>query len=102
MAIINKGQILLEAQTMEAVAALKGRIWRKLTDKNTLPALEQEHQVISAKLLSGRTMVHVYSHEMPGNGFEPVEPDLEDVYFSTMTGCFGQTSQQKKVEGIVL
>jgi len=102
MAIINRGQILLEAQTLEAVAALKGRIWRKLTDKKNLSALEQEHQVISAKLLRGRTMVHVYSHEMPGKGFEPVEPDLEDVYFSTMAGCFGQTCQHQKEEGIVL
>ena len=100
MAIINKGQILLEAQTLGAVAALKGRIWRKLTDKRTLPSLEQEHRIISAKLLSGRTLVHVYSQEMPGNGFEPVEPDLEDVYFCALAGCFGQGSQQQKVEGI--
>jgi ABC-type multidrug transport system ATPase subunit len=102
MAIINQGQILLEAQPLEAVAALNGQIWRKLTDKHTLPALEQEHQVISAKLLSGRTMVHVYSPERPGSGFEPVEPDLEDVYFSAMTGCFGMVSQQPKAEGITL
>lgn len=102
MAIINKGQILLEAQTMEAVAALKGRIWRKLIDKLTLLSLEQEHQIISAKRLGGRTLVHVYSPEMPGNGFEPVEPDLEDVYFSTLTGCFGQMSQQYKAEGTAL
>ncbi|MBG8555028.1 ABC transporter ATP-binding protein [Hymenobacter guriensis] len=95
MAIINKGQILLEAQPLEAVAALKGYIWRKLTDKSALPALEQEHQIISAKLLSGRTLVHAYSPERPGNGFDAVEPDLEDVYFSTMAGCFGPTGQQQ-------
>lgn len=97
MAIINKGQILLEAKTLEAVAALKGRIWRKLTDKNNLPAIEQEYQVISAKRLGGRTMVHVYSQETPGNGFEPVEPDLEDVYFSTMTGNYVQAEKVKEV-----
>ena len=102
MAIINKGEILLEAQTMDAVAALRGRIWRKLTDKNTVSALEQEHQVISAKLLSGRTMVHVYSHAKPSHGFELVEPDLEDVYFSAMTGCFGQPGHQQKTEEIIL
>lgn len=102
MAIINKGEILLEAETMDAVAALRGRIWRKITDKNTVSALEKEHQVISAKLLSGRTMVHVYSHAKPGHGFELVEPDLEDVYFSAMTGCFGQAIQQQKVEEIIL
>ncbi|AKQ47824.1 multidrug ABC transporter ATPase [Rufibacter radiotolerans] len=96
MAIINKGKILLQANTQEAVTALKDRIWRQLTDKNTLPALEQEHQVISAKLLSGRTMVHLYSEENPGNGFELVEPDLEDVYFSTMTGNYGQPQKMKE------
>ena len=88
MAIINKGEILLEAQPLQAVAELKGRIWRKLIEKNTLPQLEQEHQIISTKLLSGRTMVHVYSPEAPAGGFEPVEPGLEDVYFSTMAGYY--------------
>jgi ABC-2 type transport system ATP-binding protein len=94
MAIINKGEILLEAQPLQAVAELKGRIWRKLIEKNTLAELECP--VISTKLLSGRTMVHVYSQELPGEGFEPVEPDLEDVYFSTMAGYYG-TSQKKEV-----
>ncbi len=86
MAIINKGKILLEAEPLQAVAALKGRIWRKLIDKPALASLPAEHNIISAKRLSGRTLVHVYCPENPGNGFEPVEPDLEDVYFSTMTG----------------
>lgn len=98
MAIINQGQILLEAEPLQAVAALKGRIWRQLTDKTALPALAQEHQLISAKLLSGRTLVHVHSPVMPGNGFEPVEPDLEDVYFSTMAGCFGPAREQQAEE----
>ena len=40
--------------------------------------------MISTKLLAGRTLVHVFSDTAPGAGFEPAEPDLEDVYFSTM------------------
>ncbi|MCC3159759.1 ABC transporter ATP-binding protein [Hymenobacter sp. 15J16-1T3B] len=102
MAIINRGQILLEAPPLEAVAALSGRIWRTLTDKQALPALEQEHRIISAKLLSGRSLVRVYSPEKPGPGFEAAEPDLEDVYFSTLTGCFVPVSQQPKVEDLAL
>jgi ABC-2 type transport system ATP-binding protein len=97
MAIINKGEILLQANTQQAVAGLEGKIWRKLTDKNILPVIEQEHQVISAKLLSGRTMVHIYSLEDPGNGFELVAPDLEDVYFSTMTGNYVQSQKVEEV-----
>ena len=102
MAIIDKGQILLEARPSDAVAALEGRIWSKQTDKQLLHSLEKEHRVISAKLLEGRNLVHVYSGKQPGKEFEPVLPDLEDVYFSAMMGCFGQAGMSQKEEGIVL
>lgn len=86
MAIINKGQILKEAEPLKAVNELSGMIWRKVIEKNLLPKLEQEHKIISTKLLSGRTVIHIYCKQDPGDGFEPVPPDLEDVYFATMSG----------------
>jgi ABC-type multidrug transport system ATPase subunit len=86
MAIIDKGRILLEAEPLAAVAALDGRIWRRIVARSELAEVEREHAVISTKLLSGRTVVHVCSDAQPGPGFESVEPDLEDVYFSTMAG----------------
>ena len=84
MAIIDEGRILLETEPLSAVGDLRGRIWRRVISKHELGALEREHVVISTKLLAGRTIVHVYSDAAPGPGFEPTEPDLEDVYFSTM------------------
>ena len=84
MAIIDRGEILIEAEPLEAVEALRGRIWRRVIAKDQLPALEQTHKVISTKLLAGRTLVRVYSQAAPGPGFDPAEPDLEDVYFSAM------------------
>lgn len=98
MAIIDKGQILLEAEPMRAVAELQGRIWRRMIGKGELAALQQNHAVISTKLLAGQTIVHIYSKENPGNSFELVEADLEDVYFSTMAGKYGGASQQQKEE----
>ena len=86
MAIIDRGEILLEAVPMEAVADLQGRIWRRVTAKDELAAVEAEHAVISTKLLAGRTVVHVYDEGHPGPGFEAVEADLEDVYFSALAG----------------
>jgi ABC-type multidrug transport system ATPase subunit len=83
MAIIDKGRILLEAEPLRAVEGLRGRTWRRLVSKSELPLLMREHAVISTKLLSGRTLVHVEADDAP-DGFEPVEPDLEDVYFSTL------------------
>jgi ABC-type multidrug transport system ATPase subunit len=84
MAIIDKGEILLEAEPRRAVEDLHGRIWRRVISTDALPALEREHAVISTKLLAGRTVVHVYGDSPPGPDFEAVQPDLEDVYFSTM------------------
>jgi hypothetical protein len=50
--------------------------------------------VISTKLLGGRTVVHIYSDTSPGAGFDTVEPDLEDVYFSTMSGHIGHRGER--------
>jgi ABC-2 type transport system ATP-binding protein len=89
MAVIDKGQILLEAEPLKAVEELQGLIWRRIVEKNFLPELDRKFKIITTKLLGGRTVVHIYSEEDPGNGFEPVAPDLEDVYFSTMAGHIG-------------
>src|SRR5687767_5460787 len=94
MAIIDRGEILLEAEPLRAVDDLRGRIWRRVISKQELPALEREHAVISTKLLAGRTLVHVYSDTSPGPGFDSAEPDLEDVYFSTMSGQIGRRREQ--------
>jgi ABC-type multidrug transport system ATPase subunit len=94
MAIIDRGQILLEAEPLRAVDDLRGRIWRRVISKQELAALEREHMVISTKLLAGRTVVRIFSDATPGAGFEPAEPDLEDVYFSTMAGQIGRRREQ--------
>jgi ABC-type multidrug transport system ATPase subunit len=94
MAIIERGQILLEAEPLRAVDDLRGKIWRRVIAKVQLAEVEREHRVISTKLLAGRTLVRVYSDVAPGLGFEPAEPDLEDVYFSAMSGHIGRRSQE--------
>ena len=89
MAIIDRGEIQLEAEPLAAIAALRGRVWRRFVARDELPAVEREHRVICTKLQSGRTLVHVYAESCPGVEFEPAEPDLEDVYFSVMAGHLG-------------
>ena len=90
MAIINRGRILLEAEPMQAMDDIRGRIWRRVIAREELPAVQRDHGVISTTLLGGRTVVHVYATSSPGPGFEPTAPDLTDVYFSTMAGHIGQ------------
>lgn len=90
MAIIDRGEILLEAEPLAAIAEMRGRIWRSVVEKGALAELERANAVISTKLLAGRTVVHVYGDTAPAPGFEPAEPDLEDVYFSAMAGHTGR------------
>jgi ABC-type multidrug transport system ATPase subunit len=94
MAIIDRGEILLEAEPLRAVHDLQGRIWRCVIEKSALAALEREYAVISTKLLAGRTVVRVYGDSSPGPGFETAEPALEDVYFSTMAGHIGHRRER--------
>lgn len=88
MAIIDRGEILLEARPLYAAEALRGRIWRRVIEKRNLPGLAREHGVISTQMLGGQVVVRIYSDDLPGRGFESVEPDLEDVYHSTLAGHY--------------
>ncbi len=97
MAIIDAGEILLEAEPLRAVDALRGRIWRRVIPKEQLDEVGREHAVISTKLLGGRTIVHVYRDASPGADFEAAEPDLKDVYFSTMAGQLGRRNEKPEV-----
>ncbi len=90
LAIIDGGEILLEAEPLRAMADLRGRIWQRTVSRAELAQLQGQQQVISTKMLAGRTIVHVYADASPGTGFEAVEPDMKDVYFSVMTGHHGR------------
>jgi ABC-type multidrug transport system ATPase subunit len=86
MAVIVGGRILLEAEPAHAVESIRGRVWQRQVEREELPALEERHAVISTMLSGGRTLVHVYADERPDPSFEPVEPDLKDVYFTVIRG----------------
>jgi ABC-type multidrug transport system ATPase subunit len=92
MAIINKGEILLEAEPLAAVAGLQGRLWRRIIERDELPRYEAAHQVVSSKLFSGRTVIRVLADADPADGFAPAEANLEDVYFVTMGRAGGRAA----------
>ncbi len=84
MAIISEGVVLLTGDPRSVIAGLQGKIWQKVIDKNELESCRREHKVISTRWFGGRVVIHALSEAMPGEGFQPVEADLEDVYFSTL------------------
>jgi ABC-2 type transport system ATP-binding protein len=86
MAIINKGQVLLCGEPQELIYGIEDFIWARFVTKAELPAFQARHSVISSRLLSGRTLIHVYAEDDPGDGFEPARASLDDVYFATIAG----------------
>ena len=82
MAIISQGEVLLQGSPAQTIDALNGKIWRKMMhDDAELVEVEKTHHVISSHLVAGLTEVRVYADTNPGEGFTPVDPDIEDVYF---------------------
>jgi ABC-type multidrug transport system ATPase subunit len=84
MAVISQGEVRLTGEPRREVAALAGLIWKKAVAKGDLERHRRELEVLSMRLVAGRPEIHVFSREHPGDGFAPVEPSLEDVYFHAL------------------
>jgi ABC-2 type transport system ATP-binding protein len=84
MAVLAGGRVQLEGSPRELIDSTRGRIWMKTIERSELDVVRERFELLSTRLVSGRTIVHVLSDEHPGEGFEVVEAGLEDVYFSTL------------------
>ena len=93
MAIICGGELMMEGKPHDGIASLEGKIYAKAIQKEELDSYKQDLQVISTKLVEGELNLRIESDTNPGNDFEPVPADLEDVYFSHIS---------KKVDPITL
>lgn len=81
MAIINKGCLIASGAPADFLQALNGTIWSKTIDKKELQFHTENFRIISSQLNAGRLNIHIHSEELPGKGFDNIEPGLEDVYF---------------------
>lgn len=87
-AILADGAIQVLGTPQELTARLNNKVWKKVVGKNEVEKARESYQVISTKLKSGETLIHVLSDDdLSSDGFESVIPDLEDVYFSTLYNC---------------
>jgi ABC-2 type transport system ATP-binding protein len=86
MAIIHQGRVHAAGDPATLVTGLNGRVWKKAIGRSELADYQHRFHVISMRLSAGRTMLHVLQDDVPEAGFEPVVPDLEDLYFATIRG----------------
>jgi hypothetical protein len=83
MAIINNGSVLKQGNPNDLIAGLQGRIGRKQIKKQELDGYKRDHRVISSQFITGHLNIHIMTDMMPA-GFQPIDPTLEDVYFSIL------------------
>ena len=81
MAMIVKGEVLLQGEPQAAIELLRDKVWRKRISKSALPEYQQRFNVLSSRLVAGQPQINVHCESQPDDGFVQVEPDLEDVYF---------------------
>lgn len=84
MAIINKGQLLLDTTPDQALSVLAGQVWRKQIRKEQLGEYQDHFKVLSTRLVAGQPVINVLSDQCPEPGFEPHQANLTDVYFNTL------------------
>jgi ABC-type multidrug transport system ATPase subunit len=89
MAIINKGTVVVQGNPSVILDEVRGRIWRRTIPRQMAEEYKARHQVISSKMSAGSTVLHVYAESDPGDGFEAIEPGLEDVYFHRLAEVSG-------------
>ena len=87
MAIINEGRIVLAGAPGQLLQSLRGRVWRRAVSKAALADYQARLEVISTRLHAGQTVIHVVADTPPEADFEPVEGEVEDLYFATLSGC---------------
>ncbi len=86
MAIIADGRVLRTGEPESAIDALRGRTFRRTIERSELEEYRERYTVISTRLFAGQTVVHVLAEQAPDASFAPVEPGLDDVYFTTLSG----------------
>jgi ABC-type multidrug transport system ATPase subunit len=81
MAMIVKGEVLIQGDPQAAIDTLKNRIWRRSVTQETLAEYQKRYTVLATRLVAGKPQINVYAESQPDDGFHQVEADLEDVYF---------------------
>ncbi len=84
MAIMNRGNVVVNGKTKDILTDIQGKIWSKRINKEELQSYKDQFKVISTRIVEGQILVHAYAEVQPEGGFEIAKADLEDVYFTNI------------------
>jgi ABC-type multidrug transport system ATPase subunit len=84
MAVMHKGSLLAKGKPNDFITALQGKLWQKNIGKIKKSVYESNYNVLSSQFNMGKLSIHVQSDNKPDDSFEPIQPGLDDVYFSLL------------------
>jgi ABC-type multidrug transport system ATPase subunit len=84
MTIMNRGKVLKTGKPKELIKELEAKIWSKFILNDELETYKSKFNVISQQLIERQLQITVFSTIQP-EGFLPVEPMLEHVYFNVLS-----------------
>ena len=83
MSVMDRGKILRTGKPKELLTALENTIWVKKIERAKLDNYQRKYKVISNQLVEKELHVTIVSDSKP-EGFEPVRPALEHVFFNSL------------------
>ncbi len=83
--VLTSGHIILDGTPKGVIEDFQGKIWKKLIEKSEVEVAKEQFQVISTHISEGKVEIRVFAEAQPDSDFIPVESNLEDVYFSSIT-----------------
>ena len=99
MAIIGSGRVLVHAPPRKIVEAVEGKIWTKKINRSDLEACKKQCSVIATHIKQSQMRIHVFSDTAPDVSFESKAPDMEDAYFSAITGHVDLSALSENLQG---
>ncbi|MEM6999462.1 MAG: ABC transporter ATP-binding protein [Pseudomonadota bacterium] len=83
MAIMANGQILKAGQPNDLIDNLRGRLWRRVVDREHDAQARAAVPILATRRVAGRLELTAVADTQPPE-FAAAEPNLEDVYFASL------------------
>jgi len=80
MALLHEGRLKLQGDPADLVKDLSGRIWQRRVGLNELGSWRSKTKLLAWRPERGQLVLRAYGDSLQSEGFEPAEPDLEDLY----------------------
>ncbi|MEO1717518.1 MAG: ATP-binding cassette domain-containing protein, partial [Planctomycetota bacterium] len=80
MALLDEGRVKLEGEPKSLVSELRGKVWSRRIAIGQLGEARAKYRLLSWRPDAGELLLRAHGDSLGTEGFEPAEPDLEDLY----------------------